>query len=167
MKLRRRGSEAISIAFLDVITCGFGAIILLLMIAKFGDPPELERPDDPRISQISALQRNLFELQRQVSTVNSELSAKAQQLVAWQSEQKRLQSELARAVTDAKSTHDVAARNAAVVGELKTAQQQLTDEMRRLYKQRDRKRTDLVSGIPIDSEYIIFIIDTSGNPKFD
>ena len=55
MKLNRRENEATSIAFLDVITCGFGAIILLLMIAKFGDPPEPEAPDDPRISEISAL----------------------------------------------------------------------------------------------------------------
>ena len=37
MRIFRRNNEAISIAFLDVITCGFGAIILLLMIAKFGE----------------------------------------------------------------------------------------------------------------------------------
>ena len=163
MKLRRRGFEPISIAFLDVITCGFGAIILLLMIAKFGDPPEPEEPDDPRIGKISALQRSLFDLQRQGSELAGDRSAKDQQLATWRAEQKRLEADLAQAISRASSVNDVAARNAAIAGELKIAQQQLSEEMRRLYKRRDRVRTDLVGGIPIDSEYIIFIIDTSGS----
>lgn len=163
MRIRRRGFEPISIAFLDVITCGFGAIILLLMIAKFGDPPEPEAPDDPRISQISALQRSLFDLRRRGSELIGEMDSKDQQLATWRAEKKRLEEELARARSRAESIHDTAARNAEIAGELKIAQQQLTDEMRRLYQQRDRSQTDLVGGVPIDSEYIIFIIDTSGS----
>ena len=57
MRIRRRGFEPISIAFLDVITCGFGAIILLLMIARFGEPPEPEPIDDPRHGEISEIGR--------------------------------------------------------------------------------------------------------------
>jgi hypothetical protein len=163
VKLFRRDNEAISIAFLDVITCGFGAIILLLMIAKFGDPPEPEQPDDPRISQISSLQRSLFTVQHDARELDSSLNSKAEQLAAWKSESKRLSKELTAARNRAKSRRDTAALNAAVLGELKVAQQRLTEEMRRLYQQRDRVRTDLVGGIPIDSEYIIFIIDTSGS----
>lgn len=163
MKIRRRGFEPISIAFLDVITCGFGAIILLLMIARFGDPPEPEAPDDPRIGQISSLQRSLFDLRRQGSELEGELSAKDQQLATWRAEQKRLEEELGRARSRADSLNDTAARNAAILGDLKIAQQQLTEEMRRLYQQRNRTQTDLVGGIPIDSEYIVFIIDTSGS----
>ncbi len=163
MRLFRRDNEAISIAFLDVITCGFGAIILLLMIAKFGDPPEPEEPDDPRISQISALQRSLFTLQHDARELDSSLNAKAEQLATWKSEAKRLNKELTAARNRSKSLRTTAALNAAILGELKVAQQRLTEEMRRLYQQRDRIRTDLVGGIPIDSEYIIFIIDTSGS----
>ena len=163
MKLFRRDNEAISIAFLDVITCGFGAIILLLMIAKFGDPPEPEEPDDPRISQISSLQRSLFTVQHEARELDRALTSKAEQLATWKSESKRLNKELAAARNRSKSIRDTAALNAAILGELKVAQQRLTEEMRRLYQQRDRVRTDLVGGIPIDSEYVIFIIDTSGS----
>lgn len=163
MKLFRRDNEAISIAFLDVITCGFGAIILLLMIAKFGDPPQPEKLDDPRISQISALQRSLFTVQNEARELDSTLNSQAEQLAAWKSESTRLNKELIAARNRSKSVRDTAALNAAILGELKTAQQRLTEEMRRLYQKRDRIRTDLVGGIPIDSEYIIFIIDTSGS----
>ncbi|MEE2982616.1 MAG: VWA domain-containing protein [Pseudomonadota bacterium] len=163
MKLNRRDNEATSIAFLDVITCGFGAIILLLMIAKFGDPPELEAPDDPRISEISALQRSLFAMQSRAREVKTAVVSKDQQLAVWKSESVRLDKELTAARNRGKSIRDMAAANAAILGELKIARQKLTEEMRRLYQQRDRVRTDLVGGIPIDSEYIIFIIDTSGS----
>lgn len=163
MKLNRRDNEATSIAFLDVITCGFGAIILLLMIAKFGDPPEQEAPDDPRISEISALQRSLFAMQSRAREVETAIVSKDQQLAVWKSESVRMDKELTAARNRGKSIRDMAAANAAILGELKIAQQKLTEEMRRLYQQRDRVRTDLVGGIPIDSEYIIFIIDTSGS----
>lgn len=163
MRIPRRGFEPISIAFLDVITCGFGAIILLLMIAKFGDPPEPEPVDDPRIGQISALQRELFAQQRRGDELSAALAAASSQLLTWESERQRLEDDIARAARKADKLHDSAARNAEVAGQLKVAQQSLTDEMRRLYAQRDRVRTDLVGGIPIDSEYIVFIIDTSGS----
>lgn len=163
MRIGRRGFEPISIAFLDVITCGFGAIILLLMIAKFGDPPEPEKPDDPRIGQISALQRQLFDLKRLANEMQADVSAKSSQLATWRSEQSRIRKAVGAAMSEKQKKTDTAARDAEIIGELKTAQQQLTEEMRRLYQQRDRKRADLVGGIPIDSEYIIFIIDTSGS----
>lgn len=163
MRIFRRNNEAISIAFLDVITCGFGAIILLLMIAKFGDPPEPEPTDDPRISHISALQRSLFTVEDEVRELDGSLNAKEEQLAVWKSESQRLSRELTAARNRAKSIRDTASLNAAIFGELNVAQQLLTDEMRRLYQQRDRIRTDLVGGIPVDSEYIIFVIDTSGS----
>ena len=48
-------------------------------------------------------------------------------------------------------------------GALASAKQRLTDEMRRLQPYYKRADEDAVAGIPVDSEYIIFIIDTSGS----
>src|SRR5690606_27755543 len=49
-------------------------------------------------------------------------------------------------------------------GRLASAQQTLTEEMKRLLGEGfRRKRDDAIGGIPVDSEYIIFIIDTSGS----
>ena len=42
-KKQRRGIEEFSVSFLDVICCGFGAIILLLMITKTVEPIILEQ----------------------------------------------------------------------------------------------------------------------------
>ena len=59
MKLNRRSEEPTSIAFLSVITCGFGAIILLLIIAK-SEPPILEEiKDDPFVDKIGIRPHNI------------------------------------------------------------------------------------------------------------
>ena len=43
MKRRtRRDTETFSMSFLDCICCGFGAIILLLVLNEFGEPIQLE-----------------------------------------------------------------------------------------------------------------------------
>lgn len=162
MSIRRRDNEPISIAFLDVITCGFGAIILLLMISKFGDPPEIDT-EDPRAAQISLMQRDLFDLKRDLNASEQDRIAKERQFVTWQEEARRMRRSLAVLRSSETEKKDTAILNAAIAGELKSAKQALTEEMKRLYAQRDRKRIDLIGGIPVDSEYIIFIIDTSGS----
>ena len=44
MKRRtRRDTETFSMSFLDCICCGFGAIILLLVLNEFGEPIQLEQ----------------------------------------------------------------------------------------------------------------------------
>jgi len=48
-------------------------------------------------------------------------------------------------------------------GELRAARQRLTEEMKRLLPYYRRSDEDAVAGIPVDSEYIIFVIDTSGS----
>ena len=43
----KRNISEISISFLDVISCGFGAIVLLLLIAKTVDSSFFETEKDP------------------------------------------------------------------------------------------------------------------------
>ncbi len=42
MRNRRRGFDVFSLSFLDVICCGFGAIVLLLVLTKIGEPRAIE-----------------------------------------------------------------------------------------------------------------------------
>jgi hypothetical protein len=48
-------------------------------------------------------------------------------------------------------------------GSLRSVKQRLTEEMRRLQPYYRRADDDAVAGIPVDSEYVIFVIDTSGS----
>ena len=50
-----------------------------------------------------------------------------------------------------------------IEGKLDRALQELTEEMKRLQKERPRQVSSSIGGIPVDSEYILFIIGTSGS----
>ena len=163
MRKKRRENEAFSISFLDVITCGFGAIILLLMIAKTGDSPILETAVESMHGIVRQLQVQLFEIRGEARILNRELDAKHEQRSEWEQRVARLEAELAREELRYNSVRDDSAVGVIIKGEFELALQQLTEEMKRLLAQKDRVRTDLVGGIPVDSEYVIFIIDTSGS----
>lgn len=161
MKVRRRNSEDMNIAFLDVICCGFGAIILLLLITKIVDPQAIEESEQPKDGSIAELQTQLFKLRGDARVVNRELTAKREQLSEATDYVARLQGEISRLKGEFEATDGEADVNALLEGKLKLARQSLTEEMQRLLGQRARRANDLVGGLPVDSEYIIFIIDTS------
>ena len=163
MRKKRRENEAFSISFLDVITCGFGAIILLLMIAKTGDSPILETAIESMHGIVRELQVQLFEIRGEAKILDRELDARHEQRSEWEERVARLEAELANEEIRYNNVRDDSAVGVIIKDEFELALQSLTEEMKRLLSQRDRVRTDLVGGIPVDSEYVIFIIDTSGS----
>jgi hypothetical protein len=160
---KRTQTEVISLSFLDIITCGFGAIILLLVITKVGGPVILELSPEPREGIIRDLQEELFTIRGEATVLNRDLTAKREQLSQWELRVARLSQQLAGMETRLTSISEQNAVNSVIKGELELALQQITAEMQRLLGDRIDQRSDLVGGIPIDSEYIIFIIDTSGS----
>ena len=62
MRKQRRALQEASISFLDVISCGFGAIVLLLVIARVGDPSALEEAENQLLGSVKDYQERLFEI---------------------------------------------------------------------------------------------------------
>ena len=59
MKRRtRRDTETFSMSFLDCICCGFGAIILLLVLNEFGEPIQLEQSKVDLDQQIEKMEKD-------------------------------------------------------------------------------------------------------------
>ncbi len=162
MRRRRRDVEAFSLSFLDCICCGFGAIILLLVLSKIYEPVIIEKTQDDLESLIALLQQELFEIRGQTTVLNRELESVRAQTSATKIKLARLQGELstvrgqyAATQQESESTLDE--------GALQATKQRLTEEMRRLQPYYRRVDEDAVAGIPVDSEYVIFLIDTSGS----
>ena len=69
MKRRtRRDTETFSMSFLDCICCGFGAIILLLVLNEFGQPIQIEKSKQDLDQHIEKMEKELFDI-RGMSTV--------------------------------------------------------------------------------------------------
>ena len=163
MKKRRRDIEIFSLSFLDCICCAFGAIILLFVLSKFAEPMIIEDVREDLESMIERLEEELFEIRGQTVVLNRDLTANREQLSQAKDRLARLQGDLSKIQGQYAASRDDAEVQNIIEGKLARAKQKLTAEMRRLLKQQPRRVTSSVGGIPVDSEYIIFIIDTSGS----
>jgi hypothetical protein len=164
MKLRRRNIEVFSLSFLDCICCGFGAIILLFVLSKFAQPVIIEKVREDLQSVIVKLEEELHEIRGDSHVLNRELEGKKEQLSEDKTRIARLQGDLSKIEGEFAASKKNASVQNIIEGKLARALQELTEEMKRLQKRQPRKKVDSsIGGIPVDSEYIIFIIDTSGS----
>lgn len=166
MKNRRRNIEVFSMSFLDVISCGFGAVILLLVLALALEPVTVQKiTEDLRglvsqrneareqhVQESQILAGELAETTKRVSLITEQAGALERQL-------ERSKARTASAEADARKEAERAEK-------LKSVQQRLSAEMQRLLGQAGYQpppQNAVIGGIPVDSEYIIFIVDTSGS----
>jgi hypothetical protein len=163
MKKRKRDIDIFSLSFLDCICCGFGAIILLFVLSKFAEPVVIEKIKEDMEGRLVLLEKELFEIRGDTLILNRELTAKQEQLSDETEKLARLQGDLSSIEGRFAATKDDAEVQNIIEGKMARARQALTKEMRRLLKSYPKKITQSVGGIPVDSEYIIFIIDTSGS----
>lgn len=164
MKRRSGQIEIFTLSFLDCITCGFGAVILLLILSDFGEPQALEKSQQHLEGRLVKLEEELHEIRGETELLNRELPGRVDLLEREKMKLARLSGDLTDVRGEfAASRTDASAANI-IEAELVAAYQTLTKEMQRLLRERrNRPRTEAVGGIPIDSEYVIFVIDTSGS----
>jgi hypothetical protein len=159
----RREVGAAGLSFLDCICCGFGAVILLLVIVQVHDPVYTAE-QRLELSSVNA------QLDAQIAAVEQERAALEAELASLRGESSRVESTtdaLAAKLARLQGSVEGARGEAAVIAELKAAakraEQTLTTEAERARQYERAAKQAAVGGIPADSEYIIFVIDTSGS----
>ena len=161
--MKRRGLEEIGLSFLDVICCGFGAIILLMMIVKTVEIVPLEDPLVDLDGLVLELQDALHRIQGETRVLTRQVSE----------ERRQLQRDLAALAQIEREINDILGRHRTMSEEAERqlqerklfarAKQSLTEEMERLLGLDFVRASNTIGGITVDSEYIIFVIDTSGS----
>jgi hypothetical protein len=166
MRLRRRDTESFSLSFLDVICCGFGAIILLLVLSEFGQPIKIEKSREDLDAQIKRLQEELFAIRGDSAVLERELEGRVDVLARERLNLAKAAGEMSSLSGQYSASRQDAAVSNILENELLSAYQELEAENQKLLQtSRARRRiaTDAVGGIPVDSDYVIFLIDTSGS----
>jgi hypothetical protein len=163
-KRSRRPVDIFNLSFLDVVSCGFGAIILLLVIVKITEPHVIERLAVDLTGLVKRLEAELFDIRGETTVLNRDLVGKQEQLAESREKLARLKGDLSTVRGQYKATRNEHDAQTIIEGQLSSAKQDLSEEMRRLLGAGYRRTANAtIGGIPVDSEYIIFIIDTSGS----
>ena len=162
MARRRKDIQAFSLSFLDCICCGFGAIILLLVLSKIYEPVVVEEAEQDLMKLIALLQQELFEIRGTTTILDRTLNEVKVEATASKIELGELEGDLSKIRGQYKASKENEDETIDV-GELRAARQRLSEEQKRLQPYYRRPDEDAVAGIPVDSEYVIFVIDTSGS----
>jgi hypothetical protein len=161
---RSRDVDVFSMSFLDTICCAFGAVILLFVLSKFGEPQALEQARVDLEGQIIEMEQELAQIRGQSEVLNRDLKGRREQLSEEAAKIARLRGDLYNLRGQFSASRQEAEVANDIEGKLVSAQQKLTEEMKRVLGSDFRRKSDeAIGGIPVDSEYIIFIIDTSGS----
>ncbi|MFC4701122.1 hypothetical protein ACFO4O_13190 [Glaciecola siphonariae] len=158
MKTKRTPIEVFSLSFLDVISCAFGAVVMLILLARNGDDGQFSD-----LSQVSSLLQSAAQAEAQVDALQQALIADTEamrqaqaQALSSQALLEQLESSVARAKEDLAKLRDKASG---------LEQVKARRERAAISNSSAPERDEEVGGIPVDTDYVIFIVDTSGSMK--
>lgn len=161
--IKRRPMAEVGLSFLDVVCCGFGAIILLLMIIKTVDPTAIPTPQEDAEETIDEKRTSLRDIESETTTLTRQLSAQDRRLAQALARLAQAEEELDAVLAQQQASEEEAERRQRDLSSFARAKQSLSDEMERLLGLGFERSDNTIGGITVDSEYIIFVIDTSGS----
>ena len=136
---------------------------MLLMITRPLEPILLENSEVDLSERIEAREQALFEIRGEIRELlandNASSADRLAAIEAIKELERQLEDTLGKAMSLGEAEREIDEQTA----ELASAKQTLTDEMQRLLGLDFKRDSGLVGGIAVDSEYIIFVIDTSGS----
>jgi hypothetical protein len=109
------------------------------------------------------LERELSLIRGDTTVLNQTLTETKEQLSENDEQKNKLQGDFSTIQGDFSASKAEADEKTAELKGLLSASQSLTEEMKRLLKDYQPQDDNTVGGIPVDSEYIIFVVDTSGS----
>ena len=160
MNKKNREIEIFSLSFLDIISCAFGAIILILLVIKKGDT-RLEKKLDFDVVEKNIIEdltysQSIEKLRTENKLLNSIINTKSNNIDALRNklEQKKKKIESYAKVNQKKEDS---------INSLELIKNSLRQANNKVGKNKVKDKE--IGGIPVDSEYVVFIIDTSGSMK--
>ncbi|WP_423185948.1 VWA domain-containing protein [Alishewanella sp. d11] len=155
-RIKRAPVEIFNLAFLDIISCAFGAVVLLVLLAKNGETDTQAGPNNLSVllDQVLAAQLQVELLQGALSDKQQELAQAQARSAAVTEQLKALESSVPRAQQTLQQLQDKAS---SLRNEIRQATAMLN-----VPKSTDKPSTE-VGGIPTDADYVVFVIDNSGS----
>jgi hypothetical protein len=156
----RKGFAEGGLSFLDCICCGFGAVVLLFVLSQGGHPVSVEKARQNLHAQAAATEEQAANLEKERQALGVSVDATSRQASQQEKENRKLEEALT-ARRSALTEKGGAANPDQLDRELQAARQELSEVQRRLEQPAATSR--MLAGIPVDSEHVVFLVDTSGS----
>ncbi len=161
MRRRARDFDIFNISFLDVISCGLGAVVLIVLISTYAS-----EASPGAQTEVAPLLDLVLAAETRVGTLAVDLETERQALTSRQLLRARLETAATaggRALAQSGSETGTLAQD---IEGLAMVQRSLDRLMRSsITPNTATRRDEEVGGIPVDSEYVVFIVDTSASMK--
>jgi hypothetical protein len=162
---KRERLDPFSLSFLDIISCGFGAVVVLILIFRF-DPFPDDRAAPPPPTDAAAAYNSIL-AEAAISNKTEQAKAALDDISAAQTASNETAQSLQQQLDQ--SRQQLAAKQASNAQK----QQQLTALKRQIEQVKIAGATtevpsdpdDEAGGILVDRDYVIFIVDTSGSMR--
>ena len=151
---KRRDMETFNLSFLDVVCCGFGAVILLLVITKIYEPVTIQKSQEELQKLIVTLEQELNLIRGESTVLNQTLTEVREQLSENDEQKNRLTGDLSELQGEFTASKALADEKTAEMSGLLSAKQSMTEIMRRLLKDYRLEDETTVGGIPVDLSLI-------------
>jgi len=160
MKLRKREFDIFNLSFLDVISCGFGAVVMLVLISKPQDDISISGAEQVGglLSTVIELENTLASQSKQIVVQNSAAQKRANEQGQLRNSLAKIKRQISHQAQQQASLEDDEQGLSLVKSTLKQAS---IPSSKTISSVRDEE----VGGIPVDSDYVIFIVDTSGSMR--
>lgn len=160
MRPKRGNLEIFSLSFLDIVSCAFGAVVLLVLVSK---PQEGANTPEADVSFAESLLEKVMATEDRISNLSTISETRKEQLNSLNSITKTLGNQEALAKEKAgNKTNELEKLDGDLEGLSLVAKSLKRASIR---TSSTLERDVEVGGIPVDSDYVIFIIDTSGSMK--
>ncbi len=162
---RRRDSdnEDFGMPFLAMICCGFGGLLLLLMVTETSEPALYDKSLEDLEARIAVMRDALLDSRDESDRAKLALSDKQVELDEAAKTIQSLRTRMARIEQEIKQSEEQEYLLSERARGLSSARQSLTEQMLALQATAGVSGENAIGGITADSEYIIFVIDTSGS----
>ena len=161
MKRKHRDLDIFSLSFLDIISCGFGAVVILVLISSNSTLPLPASKGEVTLllHQVLSKEKVVKDLQKNLENEINDVASKELQLQNVQDVSKSL-------ILQQNSAAELSENLQEDLTGLKLVQNSLLKLQSESNSLRSEgKRIAEVGGIPVDSDYVVFIVDTSGSMK--
>lgn len=161
MKKKSRDFDIFTLSFLDIISCGFGAVVLLVLISKTDISPISTVEEDARglLERVLSTEAQNSSLQAELIAAHDAVSSKRTLLKSMETLSAKANQQQQAAQQQVATVKDDVAGLEAVQNSLQRLKQS------NLSRHTADVRDDEVGGIPVDSDYVVFIVDTSGSMR--